>query len=76
MALYNPYKLGDNSNLDYNIQALVDNRGYNRFRSCYALKNSYGIDDIASGFQFIGEVGLMNELPKASDINDYSVYIK
>jgi hypothetical protein len=74
LALYNPYKLGDLSNLGYNISALVDSNGYNRFRSCYVLKNSYGVDDIAYGYNFIGEIGLMNELPKASEITDYTKY--
>lgn len=74
LALYNPYKLGDLSNLGYNISAMVDSNGYNRFRSCYVLKNSYGVDDIAYGYQFVGEVGMMNELPKAQEITDYTKY--
>jgi len=65
LALYNPYKLGDNENLGYNIPAFVNSKGYNRFRSCYVLKNSYGVDDIAFGYNFIGEVGIMYELKKA-----------
>lgn len=74
MALYNPYKLGDDANLGYNIPKFVNNEGYNRFRSCYVLKNSYGNDDIAYGYNFIGEIGYMNELPKASEITNYDKY--
>ena len=74
LALYNPYKLGDNNNLGYNIDNFVDSNGYNRFRSCYILKNTYGVDDIAFGYNFIGEVGVMKELAKASEIKDYSLY--
>jgi replicative DNA helicase len=68
LALYNPYKLGDNENLGYNIPAFVNSKGYNRFRSCYVLKNSYGVDDIAFGYNFIGEVGIMHELKKADQL--------
>lgn len=74
LALYNPYKLGDLNNLDYNIGKFVDRNGYNRFRSCYVLKNSYGVDDIAYGYNFIGEIGMMHELPKATEITDYNKY--
>lgn len=74
LALYNPYKLGDTSNLGYNVNKFVTSSGHNRFRSCYVLKNSYGVDDVAFGYQFIGEVGMMAELPKASDIN-YNNYL-
>lgn len=74
LALYNPYKLGDDNNLDYNIPKFVNPQGYNRFRSCYILKNSYGADDLAFGFNFIGEVGNMIELPKANEISDYNKY--
>lgn len=74
LALYNPYKLGDNNNLDYDVPKFVNSAGFNRYRSCYVLKNSYGNDDVAFGFNFIGEVGNMIELPKANEITDYSKY--
>ncbi len=73
LALYNPYKLGDDNNLGYDIPKFVDGKGYNRFRSCYVLKNSYGNDDIAFGYRFQGEVGMMTELPRSDE--DYSKYI-
>ena len=75
LALYNPYKLGEESNLGYPINKFVSSTGYNRYRSCYILKNSYGVDDTAIGYHFIGEVGLMNELPKPNEITDYSIYV-
>lgn len=74
LALYNPYKLKDDNNLGYDIPQFVNSGGYNRFRSCYVLKNSYGVDDIGYGFNFIGEVGLMRELPKPDDITDYKQF--
>jgi len=74
LALYNPYKLGDNTNLDYRIPKFVSNHGYNRFRSCYVLKNSYGVDDIAFGYNFIGEIGYMKELPRAEEISNYDQF--
>ena len=74
LALYNPYKLGDDNNLDYRVSNFVNRDGYNRFRSCYVLKNSYGVDDIAYGYNFIGEIGYMKELPKALEITDYNQY--
>lgn len=74
LALYNPYKLGDNNNLGYNVQNFVNSAGYNRFRSCYVLKNSYGVDDIAYGYNFIGEIGMMKELPRADLISNYNQY--
>lgn len=69
LALYNPYKLGDMDNLGYNIPGFITSGGFNRFRSCYVLKNSYGVDDIGFGYNFIGENGIMEELPKASEMN-------
>lgn len=74
IALYNPYKLGDNTNLGYSVPFFVNSEGFNRFRSCYVLKNSYGNDDIAFGYNFIGEAGYMIELPKAVEITDYNKY--
>lgn len=68
LALYNPYKLKDDNNLGYAIPTFVNANGYNRFRSCYILKNSYGIDDIGYGFLFLGEMGYMLELPKPYQI--------
>ena len=75
LALYNPYKLDDKTNLGYRVSSFVTDKGHNRFRSCYVLKNSYGNDDVAYGYQFLGEIGMMKELPKASDITNYKQYL-
>lgn len=74
LALYNPYKLKDDDNLGYQVPQFVNREGYNRFRSCYILKNSYGIDDVGYGFNFIGEVGQMIELPRPDAISEYEKY--
>jgi hypothetical protein len=56
--------------MGYDITRFVNNKGYNRFRSVTVLKNSYGVDDIRVGFQFVGEVGAFRELPRAKDMTD------
>lgn len=68
IGLMNPYKLKDMDHMDYDIKAFVDKKGYNRFRSLKVIKNSFGIDDFEIGYQFLGENGVMNELPKAEEI--------
>jgi hypothetical protein len=65
IGLMNPYKLKDFDHMDYDIKAFVDEKGYNRFRSLKVIKNSFGIDDFEIGYQFVGENGIMNELPRA-----------
>ena len=77
LALFNPYKIKDDNNLGYDVPRFVNRYGYNRYRSVYILKNSYGIDDIGYGLNFIGEVGLTIELPKPEDIKleDYKKYV-
>lgn len=75
-GLYNPFKVKDFNHMGYNINAFVDENGYNRFRSVTCLKNSYGIDDIAFGLNFLGECGALRELPKAKEIDNYSKYTK
>ena len=73
LALFNPYKFKVYDHMDYRIGDLVNPKGFNRFRSVTALKNSYGIDDFRIGFAFLGEVGLFGELPTASTmgVEDY-----
>ena len=68
LALFNPYEFGISPYLQYKVKDLVNDEGYNRFRSVTILKNTYGIDNAAFGLQFIGECGYYNELPKASDM--------
>lgn len=78
IGLMNPYKLKDMDHMDYDIKKFVDKKGYNRFRSLKVIKNSFGIDDFEIGYQFIGENGIMNELPNAFEIEmmgGYSQYL-
>lgn len=69
IGLLNPYKLKVMYHMEYDIKRFVDKKGYNRFRSLKCLKNSWGIDDFAIGYRFLGENGGMEELPKASLID-------
>lgn len=66
-ALFNPYKLKVDEDLGYRVDKFVTNTGYNRYRSGYVLKNSFGIDDVGIGLKFIGECGYFSELPPASE---------
>lgn len=74
LALYNPFKVKDFTHMNYDIPKFVNRNGYNRFRSLTILKNSYGVDDVCFGLNFLGECGAMRELPKAEEIKDYSPY--
>jgi hypothetical protein len=64
IGLINPYKLGVDTYAGYEIGRFVTNKGYNRFRGLKIIKNSYGIDDFSIGYNFIGENGMMRELPR------------
>ncbi len=69
LALFNPYKFKIMDHMEYDISNMVNRNGFNRFRSITALKNSYGIDDFRVGFQFLGEMGLFTEMPRAEEMN-------
>ena len=79
MGLMNPYKLAAFEYMGYDIKKFVTPNGYNRFRALKVIKNSYGIDDFRIGYQFLGEIGGMKELPTAENFNlnlaDYKDYI-
>lgn len=68
LALFNPYKFKSYDHMGYDIKQFVNSKGYNRFRSITALKNSYGIDDFRMGYCFLGEVGNFYELPTSDTI--------
>jgi len=70
IGLFNPFEFGISSYLKYKVNKLVNDEGYNRFRSSSILKNTYGIDNAAFGCQFIGECGFYKELPKAGDMTE------
>lgn len=72
IGLMNPYKLQAYDYMNYDINAFVNKRNYNRFRALKVIKNSYGIDDFRIGYHFVGENGLMAELPNSQEI-DYNL---
>lgn len=77
IGLMNPYKLQDYDHMGYQVKNFVDAKGYNRFRSLVVIKNSYGIDDFLIGYRFIGENGMMDELPPSQAFEfDNSLYKK
>ena len=70
VGLFNPFKLKITDDLGYEVDNFINAKGYNRYRSVHVLKNSFGVDDIAIGLYFIGEMGLWKELPKPEDKAD------
>ena len=64
LALFNPYKLKITNDLGYDVNSFITSKRYNRYRSLFVLKNSFGIDDVGMGLLFRGEMGLWEELPK------------
>ena len=70
LALFNPYKLKISTDLGYDVPSFVTSKRYNRYRSLWVLKNSFGIDDVGMGLLFRGEMGLWEELPKPEDKAD------
>lgn len=73
IGLMNPYKLKADAYLDYDVPMMLSPTGENRLRSYKIIKNSDGIDDIEVGFLFLGEMGLIADLPKGLDMkqSDY-----
>jgi hypothetical protein len=69
IGLMNPYKLQAFNYGGYEIKQFIGARNNNRFRALKVIKNSYGTDDFVIGFHFLGENGLMAELPNADKIN-------
>ena len=68
LGMINPYKSGETGVYrGYRVSDMVAS-GYNRLRLMKLLKNSYGLDDARFGFGFMGENGLMMELPAGKDM--------
>lgn len=74
IGLFNPHEYGIDKHQGYNIKSMVNSQGYNRFRSAYVLKNTYGPDNFGAGFHFIGEIGQYNLLPKPKEMDSYKKY--
>lgn len=70
MGLFNPKENGLDTFKNYNLHKLTNRKGYNRFRSIHVLKNTYGIDNITMGLNFIGECGYFDEMPLPSKIDE------
>jgi len=74
IALFNPREYRIDNHLGYNVGSFTNSEGYNRFRSAFVLKNSYGPDNFGAGFQFIGEIGKYSLLPKPKQIKKPQQY--
>lgn len=72
-AIFNPYESGIKTFKKYTLSSFNSRQGFNRFRSFHILKNTFGIDNITTGLNFIGECGHFQEVPKPSQIatSDY-----
>lgn len=75
IGLLNPYKIQAYDYGKYQIKKFVGSNNNNRFRSLKIIKNSYGTDDYIIGFHFLGEIGLMAEIPNSNEI-DYDLFSK
>jgi hypothetical protein len=69
VALFNPHEYHMDENLGYEIRKMVTDEGFNRYRSAYILKNTYGADNIGFGLNFIGEVGHYRKMPPPSELS-------
>lgn len=65
IGMLNPYKLSAFNYAEYDIKKFVSSLGHNRYRSMRVLKNSYGVDDFRISYLFLGENGIMRELPSS-----------
>lgn len=61
-AIFNPSESGLLEFKKYQIKGFTASSGFNRFRSFHILKNSFGIDNITTGLNFIGECGHFQEI--------------
>jgi hypothetical protein len=69
VALFNPHEYHMDTNLGYEIGKFVTTEGFNRYRSAYILKNTYGADNVGFGLNFIGEVGHYRKLPPPGEMS-------
>jgi len=69
VALFNPHEYHMDENLGYEVSKFVTEEGYNRYRSAYILKNTYGADNCGFGLNFIGECGHYRKLPPPDEMD-------
>lgn len=74
LALFNPREYRIDKHLGYSVEPFTNSQGYNRFRSAFVLKNTYGPDNFGAGFHFIGEIGKFDLLPKPDEIQSHKKY--
>lgn len=70
ISLFNPYSSKMKSFDNYDMTQLKNN-----FRSITIHKSRFGEANVKVYVSFYGEIGLFKEIPKASDIEDYSPYV-
>lgn len=63
IALFNPHKYGLEKHRGYDVSKIK-----RRYRSLHILKNRDGMDNLALGLKFLGEVGKFTELPAADEM--------
>lgn len=67
-AIFNPYESGLKEFKKIKMSNFQSKKGFNRFRSFHILKNSFGMDNIVTGLNFIGECGHFQEIGSPSAI--------
>lgn len=69
LALFSPNKAKMSSHNGYDIKRLGD-----KYRSIYVLKSRYGEGDVEDCVYYDGAANIWKELPKSSEINDYTTF--
>lgn len=69
LALFSPIKYKLSSYRKYNIKELEQS-----YIACFLLKSRFGTSDIVVSLGFYGDCSTYKELPKSSDILDYTKY--
>ena len=69
LALFSPIKYKLSSYRKYNIKELEQ-----CYIACFLLKSRFGTSDIVVSLGFYGDCSTYKELPKSSDILDYTKY--
>lgn len=67
LAIYSPNKAKLKTHLGYDISIMGDS-----FRSVYVLKSRYGEADVIDNIYYDGKCNVWKELPRSSEINDFS----
>lgn len=70
LALFNPHKYNISQHLGYNVQSFINTYGYNRFRTLWILKNTYGNADVGTGMAFYGEIGHYTQIPRSNEMDN------